>query len=200
MNKEEFLDELAKRLSGLPQSDIDDRVAFYREKIYEGLEKGKPEEEVIAQLGPVDEVVSKIMAEYPLSTLVRQTSGSRKVLNAFEKTMLWLSSPLWLPLGLVIFVIVIGFYLVIWSLIVSVFVSSFACAVAALGGLTGILYQLGEFSATGALFSFGGSLTSAGMAIFLFIAGIYLSKLVISLTGYGMKKIKGSLVGKEAEA
>ena len=30
MNKEDFLDELANRLSGLPQNEIDERIAFYR--------------------------------------------------------------------------------------------------------------------------------------------------------------------------
>ena len=33
MNKDQFLEELRKKLSGLPQEDIDERVAFYSEMI-----------------------------------------------------------------------------------------------------------------------------------------------------------------------
>ncbi len=33
MNKEQFLYELQLRLSGLPQVDIDERIAFYSEMI-----------------------------------------------------------------------------------------------------------------------------------------------------------------------
>ena len=39
MNKEDFLDELANRLSGLPQNEIDERIAFYRELIYARMEE-----------------------------------------------------------------------------------------------------------------------------------------------------------------
>lgn len=46
MSKQEFLAELRKALSGLPQGDIEDRLTFYSEMIddrmEEGLRKGTP--------------------------------------------------------------------------------------------------------------------------------------------------------------
>ena len=98
MNKEDFLDELANRLSGLPQNEIDERIAFYRELIYARMEEGQNEEEVIAQLGSVDEVVSKIMSEYPLTTLVKQKVQPKKKFETWQIILLILGLPLWLPL------------------------------------------------------------------------------------------------------
>ena len=45
MNKEQFLAELQKGLSGLPQAEIDDRLAFYGEFIDDHMEEGMTEEE-----------------------------------------------------------------------------------------------------------------------------------------------------------
>ena len=39
MNKQEFLAELRKRLSGLPQADIEERIVFYSEMIDDRTEE-----------------------------------------------------------------------------------------------------------------------------------------------------------------
>ena len=50
MNKEVFLSELRKKLSGLPQSDIDERISFYAEMIDDRIEDGMTEEAAIEQI------------------------------------------------------------------------------------------------------------------------------------------------------
>ena len=70
MNKDQFLEELRKKLSGLPQEDIDERVAFYSEMIDDRMEEDITEEEAVASLGTVDSVVEQIMSEIPLTKLV----------------------------------------------------------------------------------------------------------------------------------
>ena len=50
MNKEKFLDALRRRLSGLPQEDIDERIAFYEEMIDDRMEEGLSEEEATATI------------------------------------------------------------------------------------------------------------------------------------------------------
>ena len=67
MDKALFLDELRRRLSGLPQSDLDERLLFYSEMIDDRMEDGLTEEEAVAGIGSVDEIVEQIMAEIPLS-------------------------------------------------------------------------------------------------------------------------------------
>ena len=48
MNKREFLEQLKKELSGLPQSDIEDRLTFYGEVIDDRTEEGMTESEAVS--------------------------------------------------------------------------------------------------------------------------------------------------------
>ena len=56
MNKQEFLAQLRKGLSGLPQDDIEERLTFYSEMIEDQTEEGLSEDEAVAQIGSVDEM------------------------------------------------------------------------------------------------------------------------------------------------
>ena len=58
MDKAQFLDELKKRLAGLPQSDLEERLQFYGEMIDDRVEDGLTEAEAVAGIGSVDEIVS----------------------------------------------------------------------------------------------------------------------------------------------
>ncbi len=200
MNKEDFLDELAKRLSGLPQEDIDERIAFYREMIYARMEEGLSEEEAIASIGSVDEVVRKIMAEYPLTTLVKDKVRPKRKLETWEIILLVLGFPLWFPLLIGAFAIVLSIYITIWAVIISLFAADFSCLAGCLGGLVGIFQYLRVGNFAGALFSVGAALICAGVAILMFIACIYIAKTVIILTRKVVLGIKNSFVGKEVAA
>lgn len=200
MNKEDFLDELAKRLSGLPQEDIDERIAFYREMIYARMEEGLSEEEAIASIGSVDEVVRKIMAEYPLTTLVKDKVRPKRKLETWEIILLVLGFPLWFPLLIGAFAIVLSIYITIWAVIISLFAADFSCLAGCLGGLVGIFQYLRVGNFSGALFSVGAALVFAGVAILMFIACIYIAKTVIILTRKVVLAIKNSFVGKEVAA
>ena len=63
MNKEEFLNALRSALAGLPQEDIEERLAFYSESIDDRVEDGLTEEEAVEAIGTVAEVRDQIMAE-----------------------------------------------------------------------------------------------------------------------------------------
>ncbi|MBR5538496.1 MAG: hypothetical protein IKU61_01205 [Clostridia bacterium] len=47
MNKQEFLEELRKGLSGLPKEDVRERLNFYGEIIDDRIEEGLTEEEAV---------------------------------------------------------------------------------------------------------------------------------------------------------
>ena len=200
MNKEDFLDELAKRLSGLPQEDIDERIAFYREMIYARMEEGLSEEEAIASIGTVDDVVRKIMSEYPLTTLVKDKVKPKRKLATWEIILLVLGFPLWFPLLIGAFAIVLSIYITIWAVIISLFAADFSCLAGCLGGLVGIFQYLRVGNFAGALFSVGAALVCAGVAILMFIACVYIAKAVIILTRKVVLGIKNSFVGKEVAA
>ena len=54
MYKQEFLDKLAKGLSGLPKTEREERVAFYSEMIDDRVEDGMSEACAVAQIGEVE--------------------------------------------------------------------------------------------------------------------------------------------------
>ena len=71
MTKQEFLTSLRAKLQGLPQQDIDERVSFYEEMINDRIDEGEKEEDIIAELGSVDDVVRTIAADIPLAKIVK---------------------------------------------------------------------------------------------------------------------------------
>ena len=72
MTKQEFLDALRKYLTGLPQDEIEERISFYSEMIDDEVADGKTEEEVVAQIGSIDDVVMEIAGGIPLVKLVKE--------------------------------------------------------------------------------------------------------------------------------
>ena len=50
MNKQQFTDRLKRKLSDLPASEINDRVAFYSEMIDDKIEEGFSEEDAVADV------------------------------------------------------------------------------------------------------------------------------------------------------
>ena len=66
MNKQEFLEQLRSRLSGVPAGDVDERLDFYSEMIDDSIEEGLSEEEAVSQVGTVNDVARQIIGEIPL--------------------------------------------------------------------------------------------------------------------------------------
>jgi len=66
VTKQQFLTELRKKLSGLPQQDIDERLSFYSEMIEDRIEEGLTEKEAILDIGEVEDVAAQIIADMPL--------------------------------------------------------------------------------------------------------------------------------------
>ena len=122
MKKEEFLKELRKKLNGLPKADIEDHVSFYKEMIDDRVDDGKTEDEAIREIGDVDDVVKQILAETPLSRIVKERMRPKRSLRAWEVIFLILGFPLWFPLFLVVlllFFLAIG---MIWLLALIMYV------------------------------------------------------------------------------
>lgn len=61
MKKREFLRKLSKRLDYLSKREVDDILDYYDELIEDTIDRtGKREEDVIYDLGPIDEIVRKV--------------------------------------------------------------------------------------------------------------------------------------------
>ena len=198
MNKDQFLEELRKKLSGLPQEDIDERVAFYSEMIDDRMEEDITEEEAVASLGTVDSVVEQIMSEIPLTKLVKQKVKPKGKMKAWEVVLLVLGAPVWIPLIIAALAIALSVYIVIWAVVISVYAVNLSVAAGAASGLAGIFIYLKAGNPAGMIFSFGAAIALAGLTILLFFVCKWITKAVIKLTGRIFLGTKTSFVGKEA--
>lgn len=168
MNKQEFLARLRNGLCGLPQEDIEERVTFYSEMIDDCMEEGFSEAEAVEQIGPVDAIISQIVAEVPLTKLVKEKITPKKKLGVWEIILLVLGSPIWLSLLIAVFAVVLAIYVSLWSVIVSlwaVFASLISCS---LGGIAaGIGFAFGGNGLIG-IAMMGAGMVCAGLSVFTF--------------------------------
>ena len=197
MTKEEFLFELREKLFGLPQDEIEERIAFYHEIINDRIEDGLTEEEAVAEMGSIDAIVEQIMSEIPLSTLVKEKVKPKRKLKTWEILLLVLGAPVWIPLVIAVLSVVLAVYVVIWAVIICIYATDFALAMSAIAGLIGIFAYLKAGNPAGALFSVGLGLACAGLAILLFFGCVWITKLVIKATNKLLLGIKISFIGKE---
>lgn len=197
MNKEQFLDELRRGMSGLPQEDIEERIAFYEEMIADRMDEGISEEEAISEIGSVEEISRQIMSEIPLTKLIKEKVRPKRSLKAWEIVLLVLGSPVWLPLGIAAIAVLFAVYVVLWSAVICVYATDFALAAGALAGIVGTVTYLKVGNPVGALFSLGTGIVCAGLAILMFFVSVWITKAVIKLGGRILLGIKISFVGRE---
>lgn len=196
MNKREFLEELRKGLSALPQSDVEERLTFYCEMIDDRIEEGLSEEAAVRAVGSPDGIVAQIIADTPLAKLVKEKIKPKKTLGAWEITLLILGSPIWLSLLISVFAVIISLYASLWAVIISLW-ASFAAVVAASFGVTvvGIVFVACVDRLIGIAF-IGCGIACAGVSIFFFYLCKAATKGALFLTKKAALGIKNSFIKK----
>ena len=197
MNKQGFLTELKARLSGLPQSDIEERLTFFGEMIDDRIEEGLTEEEAVSAIGTVDEVAGQIVAETPLTKLVKERVKPKRSLRAWEIVLLILGSPIWFSVLIAVFAVIFAVYVAIWSVIISLWATFVSLAVSSLAAVAAaVVFAFNSNWLTGAAM-FGAGIFCAGLTILLFFGCKAATKGVLVLTKNIALGIKSLLVGKE---
>lgn len=197
MSKQEFLAELKARLSGLPQSDIEERLIFFGEMIDDRIEEGLTEEEAVSAIGTVDEVAGQIVAETPLTKLVKERVKPKRSLRAWEIVLLVLGSPIWLSVLIAVFAVIFAVYVAIWSVIISLWAILASLAVSSLAAVAAaVVFSFNSNWLTGAAM-LGAGIFCAGLTILLFFGCKAATKGVLLLTKNIALGIKSLLVGKE---
>ena len=176
MRKQEFLDALESRLSGLSERAIRERLEFYNEMINDRVEDGFSEEDAVARLGTVDEIADEIISDYPLAKLAREKLQRKNKPAAWKAWTLWLTSVVWIPLLIALFAVIISLYAAVWSVIATFWASFAAFVVAAPGGVVlGFIYMFADGVFKGFAFIGAGTAT-AGLAILAFFGCIHATK------------------------
>lgn len=197
MLKNEFINELRARLSGLPEREVADRLCFYGEMIDDRIEEGLCEEAAVAAVGSIDEIVAEITADIPLSSIIKERTKKTRRLSAFEITLIILGFPLWFPLLIAAFSVVISLYAVLWSLVVSLWSVFVALVGAAFGVVVGGIITLIIGNAFSALAFIGVGALSAGLSIFLFFGCRAATKGSVRLTKALPLAIKKCFIKRE---
>jgi len=197
MNKKAFLNQLQQGMNGLTKNEIDERLTFYREMIDDRIEEGLSENDAVASVGSIDDILSEINAGITTAESENQGEMHRKKWKAWEITLLAVGSPIWLSLLIAVFVVFVALYISVWSIVISiwaVFVSILACSLGSLAGSIALFctgHHLSGFALLGIC------ILSAGLSIFLFIGCREATKGVLLLTGKGLRSIKKIFVKEE---
>ena len=198
MSKQEFLAQLRKGLSGLPQDDIEERLTFYSEMIEDQMEEGLSEEEAVAAVGSVDEIFAQVVADIPFSKIAKEKFKPKRRLTAWEIVLLALGSPIWLSLGIAAFAVILSLYISLWAVVISLWAIFAALAGCALGGIVAAIV----FACSGNLLTgiamLGAGILLAGLSIFMFFGCKAATKGTVLLAKKMALSIKNCIIRKKA--
>lgn len=197
MRKEEFLDKLKGNLWAMPEADVRNSLEYYSEMIDDRMEDGLTEEEAVAAIGDLDEIVSQILGETPRPPATVRPKQQQKP----DHTKTWLiillivGSPVWIPLAASAVATVLSVYVSLWSVVFVLYIVAVAVGAAALGCLIGIFFMLGR-PVTAAV-TLGAALVCAGIGILLFLLANLSAKGMVALTKLCWNGAKSIVQGKE---
>lgn len=196
MNKQEFLARIREGLAGLSQEDIDRSIEFYAEMVDDRMEEGLTEEEAIAAIGSVSDVVRQILSETSLPKLVKARAVPKGRWNWRQIVLLVLGAPLWLSVLLTVACCVLTVYIALWSVVLSLYVADLCIALASVISFlsAGLYAWYGNFP--GAFFFAGAGLLCAGWTILFFMGTNRLAKGAAWLSKKILLGIKFCLIGK----
>lgn len=197
MNKSEFLDKLGDRIHLLPEDDIQKSLEYYGEIIDDCIEDGLTENEAVARLGNMDEIVSQILSEVPLAKIVKKRASERKKTNAATVVLLILGSPIWISLIAAVFSVLLAAYASLWAGVISLWACFGATVGTAFGGTVGGIALVFIDSAPVGLSLLGASLVCAGLSILFFFVCRAATVGMCILTKKIVLGIKFCFVGKE---
>ena len=200
MTKQDFLLRLREGLCGFSQEAIEEYLDFYSEIIDDRMEEGLSEEEAVADIGSVKEIVEQILAETSFIKIVKDKIKGMKKLQGWEIVLLAVGSPIWLALLISALAVVLSLYVSIWSVIVSLWAAGAAVAGSALGGVVGGLICLFKINLWTGLALLGAGLVCAGLAIFLLFGCKITTAVILRFTGKAAQAMKSRLMKKEETA
>lgn len=195
MTKVEFLKELRSKLNGLPEQDIDDRIGFYHEMIADRMAEGKTEEEAVAEIGSVDDVVRDIARETPLRKIVKERCKPKRRIRGWEVALIILGFPLWFPLVVTGFVLALVGYLLTWVLVFVTYSVEMGLIAGIFAGLIGCVLELGTGDMT-SMYYLGQAIACLGASMLFIFACIGSTKLSVKISKKMLTGIKAALIRK----
>lgn len=174
MTKEEYLSHLRYSLLALGISNVDGRIEYYEEMIDDRIEDGMTEEEAVASMESIDEIIEASRLERPVSVLVKEKvkkshdRAKDNGLSALWLALVIIGFPLWFPVLLTVAILALTVFIVFWVIVFVFFVVEFAL------GVSAVAFAVAPFITTPGTVTIGTKLGITG-------AGLVLAGVVILL-------------------
>lgn len=197
MRKNEFLDKLKASLWSMPEADKQRSADYYAEMIDDRMEDGLSEEEAVAAIGNLDDIVKQILQETPRPPAAVKPKQQQKP----DQTKIWLiillivGSPIWIPLVASAVSVVVSVYVSLWTVVIVLYAVAAAVGAAAIGCFVGMFFMLGR--PVTAMVTLGASLLCAGIGILMILLSNLAAKGMIVLTKLCWQSAKSIFQRKE---
>jgi len=189
MNKKEFLMFLCDALGKFDREEVEKIRFYYDELISDKVESGLSEEEAVASLGDIKNIVDTVKTDL----LVDRSKSKNKNNRGLKNAVLLLgicASPILLPVGISFLAVFLVFIIVYAALLLSFGISAIACFLGVIPNVVGM--SIHSFAFSDIIFSTGTILFVAGIMLLLTIATYYGGGKLL----HGINKIFGLTIRK----
>lgn len=171
MNKELFLQQLRVRLQYLPPLEQQRTLSYYEEMIADRMEDGISEQEAVAALGPIENIVKDTYEDLGFTQLLQANMRMNTTNKISDKILIaliiFITAPFWLTFAVLAFSILISIAAVIFSLFIAFVAVIFAFGISAIACLAAFVIFIIHGQPLAALFVFGLMLVVAAITIAL---------------------------------
>ena len=173
MNRTQFIDKLAKKLSKLPKKELKETVDYYYEIIDDKVNEGMSEEDAINSLGSIDKIANSILPEETLRENKKQTNWKIVLLSS--------TAIIWIPVLISLLAVAFAIYVSLWAIVISLGASSLATLVGSLVSIYGFIDLFNGSIGSGLTYISMG-IGSIGLSFVLYYVTILSGKLLVLLT------------------
>ena len=183
MTKEQFIKKLNTELSFLSPEELESRLAFYSEMIDDRIEEGLSEEDAIAEIGDVDEIIAQLKADglacektdnnnpcsdgtYASPKADNSAPSKKKKSSPWIIVLAAVGSPLWITLAAAAILVILSVYIVIWAVVGSLWAIPVALVCACIGGMIAGVVSLATGSTLLGITLIGAAMVCIGIAVF----------------------------------
>lgn len=206
MNKAEFLALLDRRLAALQESDRKRSVNYFSEMIDDRMEEGESEEEAVAGLENLDDIVERILGEainvnegaeaFGATAPAMPPKKARRFPLWLTILLLVLGSPIWLPLFLTLISVGATLYLCLWTILACLYVAAVTLVFVGFAGCAIAVPTAALYGTASAVFVVGCTLGGAGLGILLFFPATWFAKWLVAFTKWCCVKIGELFTGR----
>ena len=202
MSRDAFIGELRHRMAGLPQEAVERTVEYYSELIADSVEDGLTEEEAVARLEPMDQIVANVVKDTPLTQIVetRLQESKKKGGSGWVIALLILGAPVWLPLLIAVLAVLFSLFIALWAVVIALWAAVTGVILAGVAAVAAGVFELVRLHVPQGLVLLGGGLVCLGLCALLFLLMKLITVGTVKLCKWIWTGIKSLFVGKKGKA